>query len=139
MVRRQVLAALTVAASLSPLHPARAEFFTVEQMREMCRGGDEDAPQFRTRAANQLLAESYRARCRMYLLGVVDAVLQDEWAPGRRCIAPGTPEADVTEPLVEALLEPRETPEGGVAAIVREALHSRFGCDLNGTPLPPAD
>lgn len=139
MKRRLIPAALAVMASLSPLHPARAEFFTFDELRDMCRGGADDGPQFRTRAANALLAESYRARCRMYLLGAVDGSLQNEPAQGRRCILPATPQDEVTEPIVEALLARQEAPEHGVTGIVREVLHSRFGCELDGTPPPPAD
>ena len=131
MARMLILAVLAIAAATSPMDAAQAQFFTAGQMRAMCRGEVADAPQFRTRAANQLVAESYRSRCRMYLLGVADALLHNE-QEGHRCIGAGTAQAEVVEPIVAALLAHDETSQDEIAAIVREVLRSRFGCDWRG-------
>ena len=132
MVRRILtLAAMVAAASIAPLSPARAEFFTYEQMRNMCRGETEETAEFRTGAAQRLLAETYRARCRMYLLGLADAYLQSR-AEGReapRCTWADMTESEVSQPLVEAVLDRADAPDGGINALVRDVLHSRFGCD----------
>src|SRR6185503_7174635 len=74
--RLLVCGTVLAAASLGAPSPARAEFFSVEQLRSMCRGEVEAEGQFRTGAAYELLAQTYRERCRMYLLGLADAYLQ---------------------------------------------------------------
>ena len=138
-MRTLVMALLAGATCTAPLRPAHAQFVAFEQLRDLCRGGPDQGPQFRTAAANQLLAESYRARCRLYLLGLVDGLMEEDETPERRCIAPGTPEDEVTGPLIAALVAAPGEPEEGVVAIVREVLHSRFGCAAHGTPPLPAD
>ena len=138
MASRVLTAMVALAAGMAPLTPAQAEFYTFQQLRDMCRGEVEDAPQFRTQAANQLLSESYRTRCRMYLLGMIDTLLIADPPGERRCELSAT-EAEVTEPIVETIVGRNEAPEGGVAEIVREMLSSRFGCELRGTALRATD
>ena len=124
------LAAATAAAASVPLAPVQAEFFTLAELRDMCRGAIGENAEFRTGAGHRLLAETYRARCRMYLLGVADGYLQTHAETDARmaCIRPGTPEAEVAEPLIEAVLTRTDVPDDGIAALVREVLRSRFGC-----------
>ena len=123
------LGALAAAAASAPLAPARAEFYSFEQMRTMCRGGDEQVAQFRTRAGHALLAESYRARCRMYLLGQADAFLQRERERADRpCQGAAPSEAEVAEAVVEELLSRTTAPAGGIGEVVRDVLRLRFAC-----------
>ena len=132
MVRRiWPLAAMAAVVSVAPTAPARAEFFTYEQMRNMCRGEAEEPAEFRTGAAQRLLAQTYRARCRMYLLGQADAYLQSrpEGREAPRCGWADMTESEVAEPLVQAVLDRTDAPEGGINALVREVLHTRFGCE----------
>ena len=123
--------ALAASAWAVPLAPAHAEFFSYEQMRTMCRGEGEGAePQFRTSAGRALLAESYRGRCRMYLLGQADALLQSQ--PQRleseTCMVAQATDSEVAEAIVEALLARTEAPAGGIAEVVRDVLRARFAC-----------
>ena len=125
---RNVLCAIAAAAIATPLHPVRAEFFSTEQVRSLCRGETADARQFRTSAANRLAAQVSLERCRMYLLGLAEARLQRAGPEARaRCIPAGTTD-DVADALVEALVEPPEAPRGTVDAIVEDTLRARFGC-----------
>ena len=126
MIGRLILKAAIVAAPCAvPLSPARAEFFDYAQMQSLCRG-DVGNAEFRTDAGHRLLAETYRARCRMYLLGQADAVLQ---ANGRRaCLPPAATESEVAEALVAGLLNRAESPPGGVGEVVRDVLRARYGC-----------
>lgn len=127
MIRRLVIqAAAALAACALPSAPARAEFFGYEQMRDLCRGQTGDAAEFRTDASHRLLAETYRARCRMYLLGQADAFL--DGGNRRRCLPPGTRDSEVAEALVQGLLRRAETPAGGVGEVVRDVLRDRYGC-----------
>lgn len=129
-LRILTLGAIAAAAFAVPLAPARAEFFTFEQMRGLCRGETGEAAEFRTGASHRLLAQTHRARCRMYLLGQVDGYLQAREEPQdrARCLGAGTSEAEVTEAMVEALLARADEPEGGIGALVRDVLRTRFGC-----------
>ena len=122
--------ALAAAASAVPSAPAQAEFFSYEQMRTMCRGEGPEPAQFRTRAAYALLAESYRGRCRMYLLGQADAYLQREAdrPDGAACLRSDASDAQVAEAIAEELVSRAETPAGGVGEVVRDVLRSRFAC-----------
>ena len=128
MIRRLVALGLAGAAAAAQ-PPARAEFFGVEQMRSMCRGEDGDAPEFRTDAANRLVAQVARERCRMYLLGLAEGQLRRLEQDGRgRCLPPGTSDAEVADALVEALVRrPREA-AGTVDELVQDALRARYGC-----------
>ncbi len=127
MIRRLVVpAAIALAACAVPLHPAQAEFFSYEQMRALCRGQTGDAAEFRTDASHRLLAQTYRARCRMYLLGQADAFL--DRGNRRGCLPPGTRDSEVAEALVQGLLRRTGTPAGGVGEVVREVLRDRYGC-----------
>jgi hypothetical protein len=127
MTQRLIIqAAIALAACAAPLHPARAEFFSYAQMRGLCRGETGEAAEFRTDASHRLLAETYRARCRMYLLGQADAYLDQANRPD--CIRPGTADAEVAEALVQGLLRRTETPAGGVGEVVRDVLRARYGC-----------
>ena len=121
--------AVAAAASL-PLVPAQAELFSYEQIRTMCRGEGDGNPQFRTRAGYALLAESYRGRCRMYLLGQADAYLQrqPESRDAAACVPAGASDSEVAEAIVEALLARDEPPAGGIAEVVRDVLRTRFAC-----------
>ena len=122
---------MLVAASLGAPSPARAEFFTFEQLRSMCRGEVEAAGQFRTGAAYALLAQTHRERCRMYLLGLADAYLQSR--PVREgeqhCIVAEMPEASAADVLAEALIRRSDAPAGGAAEVVRDVLRTDFGCE----------
>ena len=120
--------ALAASAMAAPLAPARAEFFSFDQMRSMCRGEGEATPQFRTRAGYALLAESYRGRCRMYLLGQVDAYLQGRPEQREACLPPGASDSEVAEAIVQDLLARAEAPAGGVAEVVRDVLRARYAC-----------
>ena len=127
MVRRLIIqAAAALAACAVPLQPAQAEFFNFEQMRGLCRGQTGDAAEFRTDASHRLLAETYRARCRMYLLGQADAYL--DRGNRRGCLPPGTRDSEVADALVQGLLRRTETPAGGVGEVVRDVLRDRYGC-----------
>jgi hypothetical protein len=128
--RLLALGALAVTASAIPLAPAQAEFFSYDEMRSMCRGDGSESAEFRTRAGYALLAESYRGRCRMYLLGQADAYLQREAdrPEERACLRSGISQAEVADAVVEELLRRAEPPEGGVGEVVRDVLRSRFAC-----------
>jgi len=128
MIGRLIIqAALVVLPYAVPMQPARAEYFGYAQMQDLCRGGTAEAAEFRTDAGHRLLAETYRARCRMYLLGQADAFLE---AGNRRgCLPAATRETEVAEALVEALLGRAEAPAGGVGEVVRDVLRTRFGCE----------
>ena len=128
------LAALGVALAFAPLaaiSPAKAEFFTFEQLRNMCRGGVEVEGQFRTGAAYALLAQTHRERCRMYLLGLADAYLLNraDRDQDHHCIVEEMPETTAADLLAEALLRRTEAPAGGAAEVVREVLRTDFGCE----------
>ena len=126
MIRRLILqAAIVVGPYAVPLNPAKAEFFSYAQMQGLCRGQTGEAAAFRTDASHRLLAETYRARCRMYLLGQADAYLQSR---GRSCIPAGTAESQVADALVDGLLSRPEAPAGGVGEVVRDVLRARYGC-----------
>ena len=126
MIGRLILqAAMAAATCVVPTLPARAEFFGYAHMQRLCRG-EVGAAEFRTDAGHRLLAETYRARCRMYLLGQADALLQ---ANGRRaCLPAAATEAEVAEALVAGLLSRAEPPPGGVGEVVRDVLRARYGC-----------
>ena len=125
---RGALCAIAAAATATALQPARAEFFGTDQVRALCRGETADAREFRTPAANRLLAQVSRERCRMYLLGLAEARLQRIGPEARaQCLPEGTADT-VADALVEALLEPSEAPDGAVDAFVQETLRARFGC-----------
>ena len=127
MIRRLITqAALVVAPSAVPLEPAQAEFFSYAQMQGLCRGDTGDGAAFRTDASRRLLAETYRARCRMYLLGQADAQLQR--IERLACIPAGTPESEVGDTLAQGLLDRAEAPPGGVGEVVRDVLRARYGC-----------
>jgi hypothetical protein len=130
VLRILTLGALAAAVSAALPAPARAEFFTFEQMRGLCRGDTGEAPEFRTRASHLLLAQTHRARCRMYLLGQVDGYLQRRAEPQDRaqCLGTSASEAAVTEAIVEALLARADAPQGGIGELVRDVLRTRFGC-----------
>ena len=119
------LAALTAVAAVAPMHPAQAEFLTFEELRGLCRGETAGAG-FRTGAAHRLLAETYRARCRMYLLGRIDGFLQERAAP---CARTQSAQAEAGDALVDALLNRAEPPDGGIAELVRDVVRSRYGCE----------
>ena len=129
--RLMVCGTVLAAASLGAPSPARAEFFTFEQLRSMCRGEVEAEGQFRTGAAYELLARTYRERCRMYLLGLADAYLQSrvvrEGEP--HCIVEEMPEASAANVLSEALVRRTDAPAGGAAEVVRDVLKTDFGCE----------
>ena len=131
--RLLVCGTVLAAASLGAPSPARAEFFTFEQLRNMCRGEVESTAeaQFRTGAAYALLAQSYRERCRMYLRGLADAYLQSR--PIREgelhCIVEEMPEASAADVLSEALIRRSDAPAGGAAEVVRDVLKTDFGCE----------
>ena len=131
--RLMVCGTVLAAASLGAPSPARAEFFTFEQLRSMCRGEVDTAAegQFRTGAAYELLARTYRERCRMYLLGLADAYLQSrvvrEGEP--HCIVEEMPEASAANVLSEALVRRTDAPAGGAAEVVRDVLKTDFGCE----------
>lgn len=122
---------MLAAASLGTPSPARAEFFTFEQLRSMCRGEVESAGQFRTGAAYALLAQTHRDRCRMYLLGLADAYLQSR--PVREeeahCIVEEMPEDTAADLLAEALIRRSDVPAGGAGEVVRDVLRTDFGCE----------
>jgi len=122
--------ALAAAASAVPAAPAQAEFFSYDQMRTMCRGEGPEPAQFRTRAAYALLADSYRGRCRMYLLGQADAYLQrDADRPEARTCARSVPtDAEVADAIAEELISRADAPQGGIGEVVRDVLQSRFAC-----------
>ena len=122
--------ALAVTASAIPAAPAQAEFLSYEQVRTMCRGEGNEPAEFRTRAAYALLAESYRGRCRMYLLGHADAYLQrDADRPEDRTCARSVPSDDeVADAIAEELVSRAEVPEGGIGEVVRDVLRARFAC-----------
>ena len=125
---RGALCAIAAAATTTALQPVRAEFFGTEQVRALCRGETADAREFRTDAANRLLAQVSRERCRMYLLGLAEARLQRIGPEVRaQCLPEETADA-VADALVEALAEPPEAPGGTVDAFVQETLRARFGC-----------
>jgi hypothetical protein len=128
MLRIVALAALATAAA--PLAPAHAEFFTLDEMRSMCRGETAETAEFRTGAGHRLLAETHRARCRMYLLGQVDGYLQARGEPQdrARCLGAAASQGQVADAIVEALLTRTEEPVGGLGALVRDVLRTRFGC-----------
>ena len=123
-------AALAAAASVFPAAPALAEFYSYEQIRTMCRGEGDEPAQFRTQAAHALLAESYRGRCRMYLLGRADAYLQrDADRPEDRSFARSVPaDAEVADAIAEELVSRSEVPDGGIGEVVRDVLRARFAC-----------
>ena len=77
MIRRMLVAFTVAAAATVPLQPARAELYTIEQLRGLCRGESAESPEFRTGAGYRLLAQIARERCRMFLLGVADAALRN--------------------------------------------------------------
>lgn len=124
------LAALAATASAIPAAPAQAEFFSYEQIRTMCRGEGNESAQFRTGAAYALLAESYRGRCRMYLLGHADAYLhRDADRPEDRTCARAVPsDAEVADAIAEELVRRTEVPDGGIGEVVRDVLRARFAC-----------
>ena len=123
-------AALAATASAIPAAPANAEFLSYEQIRTMCRGEGNESAQFRTSAAYALLADSYRGRCRMYLLGHADAYLQrDADRPEDRTCARAVPSDDeVADAIAEELVRRSEAPEGGIGEVVRDVLRARFAC-----------
>lgn len=125
MIRRMLVALTVVAAATVPLQPARAELYTITELRGLCRGESAESPEFRTGAGYRLLAQIARERCRMFLLGVADAALE---LSARRCIPAGTPPAEVADQLAEAVLAEPEGSGGTVAGIVRDALRSRYRC-----------
>ena len=118
-----------IAASLVPPSPARAEFFTFEQLRNMCRGevAQEVDGQFRTGAAYALLAQTHRERCRMYLFAYLEG--RDSRDGDRRCIVEEMPESSAANVLADALLSRTEAPPGGATEVVREVLRDQFGCE----------
>jgi hypothetical protein len=123
-------AALAATATAITAAPAQAEFLSYEQIRNMCRGEGNEPAQFRTRAAYALLADSYRGRCRMYLLGQADAYLQrDADRPEARTCARSVPtDAQVADAIAEELISRADAPEGGIGEVVRDVLQSRFAC-----------
>ena len=125
MIRRMLIALIAVAGATLPLQPARAELYTIEELRGLCRGESAEAGEFRTGAGYRLLAQIARERCRMFLLGVADASLE---LSARRCIPAGTPPADVADHLADAVLAEPEGSGGTVAGIVRDALRTRYRC-----------
>lgn len=128
MIRPTLLALLAVAGATVP-QPARAEFFTLEQMRAMCRGEDDRAAEFRTGAGYRLLAQVARERCRMYLLGLAEGQLRRIEFEGReRCLPAGTTDAQVADALVAALADRPEQARASVDEVVQDALRSRYGC-----------
>ena len=130
MVRRMLALAALAAASSVPAAPAHAEFFSFEQLRSMCRGEGADDAEFRTGAAHELLREIYRSRCRMYLLGEADFYLEGSAQEGGRpsCLPAGTPQSEVGDYLVEAVLTRTEAPPGGVRELVRHVLRLQYNC-----------
>ena len=131
--RLLVCGTVLAAASLGVPSPARAEFFTFDQLRNMCRGEIETAAdaQFRTGAAYELLARTYRERCRMYLLGLADAYLQSRpvGEGEQHCIVAEMPEETAANLLSEALIRRTDAPAGGAAEVVRDVLKTDFGCE----------
>ena len=118
-----------LAAAAAPIQPARAEFFTVDRMRAMCRGEAADAPQFRTDAGNRLLAQVSRERCRMYLLGIAESQLQRLGADSRAlCLPAEASEAEVADALADALARRPVEAGGTVDEAVQDALRARYGC-----------
>lgn len=130
-LRLIVLGAMLASSPFAAPSPARAEFFSFEQLRNMCRGDVEGEAQFRTGAAYALLAQSHRERCRMYLLGLADAYLLSRPVreDGHHCIVEEMPEATAAQVLAEALIRRTEAPVGGAAEVVREVLRTDFGCE----------
>jgi hypothetical protein len=123
-------AALAATAATIPAAPAQAELLSYEQIRSLCRGEGNESAQFRTSAAYALLADSYRGRCRMYLLGQADAYLQrDADRPEERTCARAVPSVeDVADAIAEELVRRAEVPEGGIGEVVRDVLRARFAC-----------
>ena len=122
---RVVLAAAAAAGAQGP----RAEFFSLAEMRAMCRGESDEAPGFRTGASYRLLAQLQRERCRMFLLGIAEGQLQRLEADGHeRCLPAGTPQAEVADALVATLAERSEAAGGTVDELVQDALRARYGC-----------
>ena len=123
-------AALAATASAIPAAPAQAEFLSYDQIRNMCRGEGNEPAQFRTRAAYALLADSYRGRCRMYLLGQADAYLQrDADRPEARTCARSVPsDTEVADAIAEELVSRTQVPDGGIGEVVRDVLRARFAC-----------
>jgi len=130
-MRLLVCGTMLAAASLGTPSPARAEFFTFEQLRNMCRGEVESTGQFRTGAAYALLAQTHREQCRMYLLGLADAYLHSLADRGgeHECIVAEMPQAAAADVLAEALIRRTDAPAGGAAEIVRDVLKTDFGCE----------
>ena len=130
MVRMAMtLGVLAAGATAAGAQTMRAEFFTVAEMRSMCRGESPESPEFRTGASFRLLAQLQRERCRMYLLGVAEGQLQRLEADGREnCLPAGTPEAEVADALVATLAERSEEASGTVDELVQDALRARYGC-----------
>src|SRR3712207_4979023 len=117
MPKRLVMMSFCVAAAFTVRPaPAQAEFFSYEQMRLFCLGGSAEGAEFRTVAGHRRLAETYRARCRMYLLGKADAYL--ERGAARNCLPAGTSDSDVAQVLAEGLVSRRDPPAGGVGELV---------------------
>lgn len=127
---RPMLTIAAIAGVLAwPPAPAHAEFFSFDQLRSMCRGEGADTVEFRTGAAQELLREIYRSRCRMYLLGEADFYLENAASDGRRlpCLPAGTRESEVADYLEEAVLN-RPEPRGGVRELVRNVLRLQYNC-----------
>ena len=131
VMRILVCGALLAAASLGAPSPARAEFFSFEQLRGMCRGEVEAEGQFRTGAAYELLAQTHREQCRMYLLGLADAYLHSLADRGgdHHCIVAEMPQTAAADVLAEALVRRSDAPAGGAAEVVRDVLRTNFGCE----------
>jgi hypothetical protein len=131
MFRRTIgWGAAAAVLAILPAAPASAEFFSFDEMRDMCRGETDQPAEFRTSAGYRLLASSLRDRCRMYLLGLAETGLRQagEVASRQGCLADQTPPAEVAEVLAEALAARAEPPPDGLAGLVREVLLSRYGC-----------
>jgi len=129
-MRRMIGLAALALAGTAPASPARAEFVRFEQLQGLCAGQAADAAEFRTEAAHMLLRDIYRARCRMYLLGLADGLFArwDVGPPALACLRTERPEAEVADALIEAVLSRTAPPAGGVGEIVREVLRDRYGC-----------
>ena len=129
MIVRLFECAALALAWLDPLAPAHAEFYTVAQMRSLCRGEVNESADFRTEAAYALLARTYRDRCRMYLLGVTDDFLaaRPGQTPPRVCLPREATETEVADVLVAALVEPGSQAET-LTDFVRRVLEDRYRC-----------
>lgn len=125
MIRRMLITLLVLAGAAVPLQPARAELYSIEELRALCRGESAETPEFRTGAGYRLLAQIARERCRMFLLGVADASLE---LSGRHCIPAETPPTEVADHLAAAVLAEPEGSGGTVAGLVRDALRTRYRC-----------